>query len=151
MLIINLEHFSTNINIQGSHSTQGTPRVTFNTRKIMSLKKLDLSNTITSSSNTIVAERSSRKSESDCSYLSVHSDPAETSSMKTSKSDSALYVKDVSTKWSIVRWVYALTKYSALSTPSMNFNDFSIHTHPHYFTFHGQVFSHKSNSTIANV
>ena len=111
MLIINLEHFSTNINIQGSHSTQGTPRVTFNTRKIMSLKKLDLSNTITSSSNTNAAQRSSRKSESDCSYLSVHSDPAETSSMKTSKSDSALYVKDVSTKWSIVRWVSALTKY----------------------------------------
>ena len=102
----------------------------------MSLKKLDSSNTITSSSNTNVAERSSRKSESDCSYLSVHSDPAETSSMKTSKSDSALYVKDVSTKWSIVRWVYALTKYSALSTPSMNFNDSSIHTHPHHLTLH---------------
>ena len=102
----------------------------------MSLKKLDSSNTITSSSNTIVAERSSRKSESDCSYLSVHSDPAETSSMKTSKSDSALYVKDVSTKWSIVRWVYALTKYSALSTPSMNFNDSSIHTHPHHLILH---------------
>ena len=102
----------------------------------MSLKKLDSSNTITSSSNTNVAERSSRKSESDCSYLSVHSDPAETSSMKTSKSDSALYVKDVSTKWSIVRWVYALTKYSALSTPSMNFNDSSFHTHPHHLTLH---------------
>ena len=59
----------------------------------MSLK--DLNTSITNSAHEI----SSRKSESDCSsFLTPAQNP-----MKTSKSDSALYVKDVSTKWSIVR------------------------------------------------